>query len=74
MRSRCWETGLFSYRMLQWLLARLPQRSVVVPCFYQIGVLSLPVVMITGGFLGMVLAVQTYDQLAVMPSKRGSAR
>lgn len=31
-----------------------------------IGVLSVPVVMITGAFVGMTLAIQTYDQLAGM--------
>lgn len=36
------------------------------PNFYQIGVLSLPVIMVTGGFIGMVLAIQTYDQLRLM--------
>ena len=32
------------------------------PNFYQIGVLSLPVVALTGTFIGMVLAVQSYWQ------------
>src|SRR6185437_10718917 len=32
------------------------------PNFYQIGVLSLPVVALTGTFIGMVLAVQSYSQ------------
>jgi phospholipid/cholesterol/gamma-HCH transport system permease protein len=32
------------------------------PNFYQIGVLSLPVVALTGTFIGMVLAVQSYAQ------------
>jgi len=31
-----------------------------------IGVHSVPVIMITGGFVGMTLAVQAYDQLAGM--------
>jgi phospholipid/cholesterol/gamma-HCH transport system permease protein len=33
-----------------------------VPAFYNIGVLSLPVVALTGTFIGMVLAVQSYTQ------------
>ena len=32
------------------------------PNFYQIGVMSLPVVALTGTFIGMVLAVQSYSQ------------
>ncbi|AQT68635.1 putative phospholipid ABC transporter permease protein MlaE [Anaerohalosphaera lusitana] len=33
---------------------------------YTIGVRSVPVVMITGAFVGMILAIQAYDQLAGM--------
>ncbi|RKY14337.1 MAG: ABC transporter permease [Planctomycetota bacterium] len=33
---------------------------------YAIGVLSVPVVMATGAFVGMILALQSYDQLAHM--------
>ena len=33
---------------------------------YSIGVKSTPVVMITGAFVGMTLAIQAYDQLAGM--------
>mgnify|MGYP001431486807 CR=1 FL=1 len=36
------------------------------PAFYQIGVLSLPVVALTGTFIGMVLAVQSYDQFRML--------
>jgi phospholipid/cholesterol/gamma-HCH transport system permease protein len=34
----------------------------LLPNFYQIGVLSLPVVALTGTFIGMTLAVQSYEQ------------
>jgi phospholipid/cholesterol/gamma-HCH transport system permease protein len=60
------DLSLFSFRMVRWMLARMPQRAVLLPCLYEIGVLSLPVVVVTGAFLGMVLAVQTYDQLVLM--------
>lgn len=60
------DLSLFAFRMLRWMLARMPQRAVLLPSFYQIGVLSLPVVIVTGAFIGMVLAVQTYDQLVMM--------
>ena len=33
---------------------------------YMIGVLSAPVIMVTGAFIGMTLAIQAYDQLAHM--------
>lgn len=58
--------ALFSLQVLWWLFARLPRRQVLLPCLYRIGVLSIPVVMITGAFIGMVLAIQTYDQFRLM--------
>ena len=54
--------SLFSFRMTRWMCSRLPKRSVLLPTMYNVGVLSLPVVMVTGAFIGMVLAVQAYDQ------------
>jgi phospholipid/cholesterol/gamma-HCH transport system permease protein len=54
--------ALFSLRTLQWLFTRLPRRGTLMPNFYQIGVMSLPVVALTGTFIGMVLAVQSYAQ------------
>lgn len=57
---------LFGVRMLRWLVTRLPRGRVLWPIMHQIGVSSLPVILITGSFIGMVLAVQTYDQLAMM--------
>ncbi len=45
-----------------WLFWKLPRRELIVQSFYTIGVLSLPVVMLTGMFIGMVLAVQCYTQ------------
>ena len=53
---------LFCYQTFVWLCWRLPRREQIVHCFYTIGVLSLPVVMLTGVFIGMVLAVQMYTQ------------
>ena len=52
----------FSLRTFGWLFARLPRRETLVPAFYQIGVLSWPVVALTGTFIGMVLVVQSYVQ------------
>lgn len=54
---------LFSLDLLGWLCGRLPRGRIVLPSLYMIGVQSLPVVLVTGGFIGMVLAVQSYDQL-----------
>lgn len=51
---------LFSFRVLSWMFWRLPRRETLLPNFYQVGVLSLPVIALTGTFIGMVLAVQSY--------------
>ena len=57
---------LFGTRTLLWLVSRMPQRETLLPNFYQIGVLSLPVVALTGTFIGMVLAVQSYSQFRMV--------
>jgi phospholipid/cholesterol/gamma-HCH transport system permease protein len=59
------DIGQFTFRMFSWLLGRLPRRETLLPNFYQIGVLSFPVVALTGTFIGMVLAVQSYSQFKV---------
>lgn len=60
------EMALFAWQTVSWLVTRLPRRETLLPAFYQIGVLSLPVVALTGTFIGMVLAVQSYAQFRVM--------
>lgn len=57
---------LFGFMTLSWLITRLPRRETILPSFYSIGVLSLPVVALTGTFIGMVLAVQSYAQFRMM--------
>jgi phospholipid/cholesterol/gamma-HCH transport system permease protein len=56
------DISLFVWQTLVWLFTRLPRKETLLPNFYQIGVLSLPVVALTGTFIGMVLAVQTNSQ------------
>ena len=53
---------LFCMRTIRWLITRLPRSETVWPNFYEVGVKSLPVVALTGTFIGMVLAVQSYFQ------------
>ncbi len=57
---------LFSMRTLSWLFSRLPRKETLLPNFYNIGVLSLPVVALTGTFIGMVLAVQSFAQFRAL--------
>src|SRR5271155_5574176 len=56
----------FSILTLLWIVRRRSRWSVLVPIFYAIGVQSVPVVAITGTFIGMVLAVQAYSQFEMM--------
>ena len=56
------DLGIFCGRTISWMLTRLPRRETLLPNFYQVGVMSLPVVALTGTFIGMVLAVQSYAQ------------
>jgi phospholipid/cholesterol/gamma-HCH transport system permease protein len=74
-----WMVGLgsisiFAMRTTRWLLTRLPHKGTIFPNFYQIGVLSLPVVMLTGAFIGMVLVAQSFTQFRElhMESKLGA--
>lgn len=56
------DLALFSCQTIGWLLRRRPGRGTLLSCFYSVGVRSVPVVAITGMFIGMVMAVQTYNQ------------
>lgn len=51
---------------LTWLFRRFPRGDQLLPTFYEIGIKSLPVVAVTGTFIGMVLAVQTYYQFRTL--------
>lgn len=57
---------VFTARLFRALRSGLPQRHVIVPILYEVGVRSVPVVLITGAFIGMVMAVQTYQQFKMM--------
>jgi phospholipid/cholesterol/gamma-HCH transport system permease protein len=56
------DIAVFAYTMLRWLFTASPKRGTLLPVFYQVGVLSLPVVALTGTFIGMVLAIQSFAQ------------
>jgi phospholipid/cholesterol/gamma-HCH transport system permease protein len=56
--------AVFVWRTCVWLCTRLPRPETILPNFYQVGVLSLPVVALTGTFIGMVLAVQSHFQFS----------
>ncbi len=60
------DIAIFSFATSRWLFTRWPRRGTLLPAMYQIGVLSLPVVALTGTFIGMVLAVQSYAQFRML--------
>ncbi len=60
------DVSMFTWRMCVWMFTRLPRPGTLLINFYQIGVLSLPVVALTGTFIGMVLAVQSYYQFQLL--------
>jgi phospholipid/cholesterol/gamma-HCH transport system permease protein len=60
------DAAYFSLLTIMWLFRRRPRWAVMVPNLYAIGVSSVPVVAITGTFIGMVLAVQTHTQFSMM--------
>jgi phospholipid/cholesterol/gamma-HCH transport system permease protein len=55
----------FAGSVLAWAVRR-PGRGTLLPVFFAVGVRSIPVVALTGLFIGMVLAVQAYAQFAAM--------
>ncbi len=57
---------VFAWQMLRWMFTRLPRPGTLLVNFYQVGVLSLPVVALTGTFIGMVLAQQSYGQFKMI--------
>ena len=48
------------------MVRRRPAPGTLLPSFYLVGVRSVPVVAITGMFIGMVMAVQMYNQFNKM--------
>jgi phospholipid/cholesterol/gamma-HCH transport system permease protein len=60
----------FTLRTLAWIFRRRPSRGTLVPIFHQIGVRSVPVVAVTGLFIGMVLAVQSYGEFTRFPGMK----
>jgi len=56
----------FAWQMVRWVVPGLTQWRTWVrtmPLFYEVGNRTLPVIIITGVFVGLVLAIQSYDQL-----------
>lgn len=54
--------AIFTAQTLLWLVRRPPRARLLLPVCYRVGVHSVPVVAITGMFIGMVMAVQFFRQ------------
>jgi len=65
---------LFSIQTFGWIVRRKPSRGTLLPALYLVGVRSVPVVAVTGMFIGMVMAVQMFHQFdrMGMASRLGS--
>jgi phospholipid/cholesterol/gamma-HCH transport system permease protein len=60
------DISVFAWRMVLWMVTSKPRSGTLMPNFYSVGVMSLPVVALTGTFIGMVLAIQSYHQFKAM--------
>jgi phospholipid/cholesterol/gamma-HCH transport system permease protein len=56
------DISLFAARTVGWIGRARPYARTLLPALYAVGVRSVPVIAITGMFIGMVLAVQSYGQ------------
>jgi phospholipid/cholesterol/gamma-HCH transport system permease protein len=54
--------GVFCAQTFAWIARDFTRWRLLRPQLFEIGVRSLPVIVITGGFVGMVLSAQTYYQ------------
>ncbi len=53
----------------RWFWAAIPRWSrarLMMPLLFQVGTRSIPVVMVVGGFVGMVLAIEAFEQFAAI--------
>lgn len=60
------DMALFMGELFSWLVFSRPRKGLLLPCLYQVGVQSVPVIFVTGGFIGMVIAMQSYPQFRMM--------
>lgn len=57
---------IFAWQMFRWLIPSVAQWRTwmrTLPLMYEVGNRTVPVIIVTGTFVGLVLAIQSYDQL-----------
>jgi phospholipid/cholesterol/gamma-HCH transport system permease protein len=58
------DLAVFAWQAFSWGFVRRPSSRNLLPVLYAVGVKSVPVVAVTGLFIGMVIAIQSYDQFS----------
>ena len=58
------DLAVFSGKAIAWAFRQRASTRILVPVFHAVGVRSVPVVAVTGLFIGMVIAIQSYDQFS----------
>ena len=58
------DLAIFSGKAIAWAFRQRSSTRILVPVFHAVGVKSVPVVAVTGLFIGMVIAIQSYDQFS----------
>jgi phospholipid/cholesterol/gamma-HCH transport system permease protein len=58
--------AIFFVSILGRLFTGLPRRRILAPILHEVGVRSVPVVLITGGFIGIILTIQSHTQFKMM--------
>jgi phospholipid/cholesterol/gamma-HCH transport system permease protein len=58
------DLAIFAGNTLSWAFRQRARARILVPVFHAVGVKSVPVVAVTGLFIGMVIAIQSYDQFS----------
>jgi phospholipid/cholesterol/gamma-HCH transport system permease protein len=59
---------IFCARTFRWLLTWFTWRNIksLLPLMYEVGVRSVPVIAVTGAFIGMVMAIETHTQFKAL--------
>jgi phospholipid/cholesterol/gamma-HCH transport system permease protein len=60
------DQAMFAGRTLAWMVRRRPSYGTLLPSLYNVGVRSVPVVAVTGMFIGMVLAIEIYHDFQTL--------
>jgi len=60
--------SIFAARTFRWLVASLQWKNLrlLFPLMFEVGVQSVPVIAVTGAFIGMVMAIETYAQFKAL--------